>query len=143
MLSIIAGKYPTLPVPYQGQVLLSSLSHLVYWELGLAFPLPGHTLWAYGYRQAIVRLGTLRIWWNSNVDCTPFVTSILPTVTGSQRVLFKSFFLWLSLGVTLDLVKDPSFVTSLGMRFEITINPLQGLVVLSHKMAYWFVVTLK
>lgn len=65
--------------PYQGQLLLSTLSLFVFWELGLAFCLPGKAdVWVGICRQPVVRL---RIRW-----LPPIHTSILPTVTSSRVV---------------------------------------------------------
>lgn len=120
---IVPSLFPTGNFPYWE---LSSLSHLVYWELGLAFRLRGCTDWAHGYRQPTVRWGALGTWWNSTEDCT-FVASILPTVTGSWGCLSLSFG---CLGSDSGSWEGCIFCNIFGDTFETTINLLKGLVIL-------------
>lgn len=47
------------------------------------------------------------------------------------------------MGVALELGTAASFASYLGTLLVTTVNPLKGLLVLSHKKAYWFEVTLK
>lgn len=64
-------------------------------------------------QQPTCQVGGPNIGPDRNVDCTPFVASVLEAVASSKGSYLYLF--WLSLGVALDLERIVTFAPALGM----------------------------